>query len=257
MKRGQAGFFVIMGLVLVVTTILIYFLVTEFQEDSIDGLKEVDVEFIQPVIMLADCLEENSNFSLRNVLLHGGFFNVSQRGLQVSVVAYYEGLESSKRFELFEEFKGYSSYLIVNGAKVSLSLDKVEEAVAESIYAMDFVCFNELDLLKDFNFEVGEKKVDVMIEESGVLFEFKYGVSFSNGEASYALPSFSHFLNSSAFGLIDDALTIEDSLLMNSSVVNMTLLRSLESNVSLYPYEGNLFFEMWRENETFTFLAKV
>jgi hypothetical protein len=257
MKGGQVGIFVLVGVALTIAVVLVYFLVFSFQEDSIGGLKDIDSDFIQPVTVFSDCLQENANFSLRNVMLHGGFFNVSQRGVKVPIVGEYEKLETSKLFELFEGLRGISPYWVVNGKVISPSLKRVEKEIGESIYFLDSVCFETVDQFKEFNYTVGEKKIDVLIEEEGVTFNFEYSVSFFNGELSYVLPKFSYFINSSATGLINDASGVINSLQANSSIVDLSLLESLDSNVVIHSYEGDLFFEMWRDDETITFLAKV
>ena len=169
-KRGQITLFIILGFVLLIVGLFLYFVATE--EEGYDLQKESNFQNQVSAIKfyVSRCLEDESSFAL---------FVLGMQGGNIDLPAYHF---SSKSFD--------TSYLYFNGDSKLPSIEEIEEQLSDYITTnihdcADFSKFNNVDIVED------EINIETVLGYNDVRFRMNWPLTIKQGTLASQISDFS------------------------------------------------------------------
>ena len=228
-KRGQVSLFVIIGVLVVAVIILLFY----FRGEIAEGLGIGDVEKQLEVKLqgvsqhIGDCIEDESANSLQKLALNGGTYDPAETITYLNVD--YRVL--CRNME--------------NGCVANPLVKKtVEDMIKKDMEERLNVCINLGAFEGDAELIIGERKLDVSINEESVRFDLDMPVKIIKDTYQHELKVFTKIINVPLFKTIEvvnDVINVESTGLdFNPVTYGQSKLSSVEVGVQK-PYPNEIY----------------
>ena len=157
MKRGQITIFVILGVVMILTTIIIILLISVTDKDT--GKEDPKITIGDYYNEIQNCFLTASNEAILITGLQGGYFNLQEEYLKTDQLAI--------------------SYAYIEGRRTLPSLESIGTEIENYINTAITLC--NLETTRDFTFEsLKNPRTSVEIKEDSILITLDYPIKISN-----------------------------------------------------------------------------
>lgn len=220
MKRGQVTAFIIVGLVVLIAIILVYFANSEYLKDLFEEqrtkLTGIPAE-IKPVgDYIQQCLDDVSKTGVDFVLLQGGYYEPKD---------YVE-------LDLFRVAYWYDN------KDISPSLEVIENEISKGINPLFKSCIDEYD--SSYKINLTSLKTDVKIKEKKILFTSNVNMNVIYKDVTYTINK-KYILkkDSDVFDIYNTAKTIIDSEVLNPDEIDLTFLAEIPYDINFFKTDTN------------------
>ena len=250
-KRGQVTLFIIVGIVLVITFIGLFYLIESTNKERIDIEKEKVIskpEITSVKNYVQSCFERTSEDAITYVSYRGGYYNVPEPTVD----------------NIFLRLPLYFD----NGNKIFPTKDIISNEIGKYILDKLPGCFDDFKVFKDQNIVVEIDKMEIeVILENNVLFELNSPMTITKGESKTELQRFKHTLSldfNNVYSIIDGIVLEQEKNLNFVPIGYLSVeakekdfnfeLSYLDDDVVVY---SNIFnkYKVDRENYVFIFAS--
>lgn len=228
-KRGQITIFIIVGLILVFSMLIIIYM----NKNKIGNLDVLQSSDIKPIGYYVDlCVKSSASDALYLLGVQGGYTTPPELYFQSAYAKiaywYYQGEDTSPTLEEMEQ--ELSSY--------------VNRALPE--------CIESLNVFSDmgFEFEFDEIDTKTKINENNVEFNIDYPITIKKGESVSEISDFQRSFNVRLGHIHTIAKEIIEMEIEDPDWIDMTYLVNQDINFKIYPYDENTLIYSVLDNQS-------
>jgi len=245
MKKAQVTVFIIIGLIIVVSTALLFFLPRVLDIGAeLEGAEGIAVNRNLVEGLVSDCLNDLGPPGLYLLARKGGFIYDFENSLitDSEEVAYHLDL----------------------GVDVSPSRDFMESEFSRYVSDTLKLCILDADIFQGITLDFGESTVNTEFAESTVFVEINYPITLTQQDKRVQVSEFNKVYNINFKRLLDTADELK-IIVSDPDTLNFGELDSLDLEVDILPLEGeNIVYSVVDTNTrindvplTFNFATKI
>ena len=204
MKRGQITIFVIVGVLLISSALLLFYFISSFNSESVSDVRSDNV-----YNLIISCLEEVGNDAILRVLFQGGTYITSDS-------------ENIHFYKLAKPIFGSDPKAIEKNEDYEFSREGIKESLED--YLDDYLegCISDIDFDRfDEEITLGNLSNEVEVEDKFILMNLDLPVTVTKGEETSIINNFKYIRN----------LNIKEM----EEIVNRIVNESVEDNA--YPID--------------------
>jgi|TARA_B100002003_G_scaffold142270_1_gene131635 hypothetical protein len=187
-KKGQITFFIILGIVLVVSFALIFYLFqnsTDKGESEIQQIQSFELSTSPINSYVESCIESVGEDAILWIGNHGGYFEVPTYNP--------------------DDYQGTAYYFYVD-RNIMPSKEKIEQELSKYMDSELFFCIRNFIAFEEMGFEIEQGKINTttMIRPNNVLFNVNFPIKISREQNTKQLVSFQGSINNVRLSTIYD-----------------------------------------------------
>ena len=234
-KKAQISLFVILGLVIVIAILFVWYL---------NSIKPEKINFEKisenPVrTYVESCLDVTTRRALTNLGLRGGYIYLPQG------IKEFEPLKPIVYLYYYGEYPAYIS-LLETGYYRLATLSSWENDISKYIYEELPKCINDFEPLKEFGYEVDFKtpKPNVMIRDADVLVKLNYPLKITKDDKVMNIEEFQIIIPLNLKDVHDEAERALNAIYLADASEDKELTRSMSPRLAVKP-KFSLNFITW------------
>ena len=211
MKKGQITIFIILGVFILISASLFFYL-----KNTNNIFKEnIPVEFTDIYNFIDSCMDQSAQDSISLVSQTGGYYNLPEDKTLTNIALYYN-----------------------NNKNLLPSMKEIEEQISLAFSESLDSCINNFQDFESYQTDIIDNtEYQVLIKENKVSFKIKYPLEISKGENSANFKNFEKTIDSK----LDDAYEIAKSVILERIINDGVCLNCLFDSAE----ENDLFIEMY------------